>query len=62
MIIGVDVFLQSALIDMYGKCGLVDKAKHVFVKAGIEQREGKRKQDVVLWTSMVVVYGRNGYY
>lgn len=56
-----DVFLQSSLIEMYGKCGLVAKAWHVFTLAGIEIKES-RKRDVILWTSMLGVYGRNGHY
>nr|XP_043639763.1 pentatricopeptide repeat-containing protein At3g12770-like [Erigeron canadensis] len=50
--VGTDVFLLSSLIDLYGKCGLVVKAKRVFDMAGFT--------DVVLWTSMLGVYGRNG--
>ncbi|KAK9064420.1 hypothetical protein SSX86_015802 [Deinandra increscens subsp. villosa] len=49
---GADVFLLSSLIDLYGKCGLVVKAKQVFDMA--------RFADVVLWTSMLGVYGKNG--
>ncbi|XP_071696095.1 putative pentatricopeptide repeat-containing protein At5g52630 [Rutidosis leptorrhynchoides] len=51
---GTDVFLLSSLIDLYGKCGLVIKAKRVFNTA--------RVTDVVLWTSMLGVYGRNGHH
>ncbi|KAL3515081.1 hypothetical protein ACH5RR_021983 [Cinchona calisaya] len=58
---GADVFLQSLLIEMYGKCGLVEKAKHIFSMAGFRQ-EGDRKRDVVLWTSLLGVYGKNGNY
>ncbi|XP_006365930.1 putative pentatricopeptide repeat-containing protein At3g23330 [Solanum tuberosum] len=53
-----DVFLQSLLIEMYGKCGSVEKARHVFDMVGF--RCGERKRDVVLWTSMLGVCGRNG--
>ncbi|TKY75461.1 Pentatricopeptide repeat-containing protein [Spatholobus suberectus] len=56
-----DVFLQSALIEMYGKCGLVKKAWQVFKLVGMEIRK-ERSSDVVLWTSMLGVYGRNGRY
>ncbi|KAJ1386331.1 Tetratricopeptide-like helical domain superfamily [Sesbania bispinosa] len=56
-----DVFLQSALIEMYGKCGLVNKAWQVFKLAGMEVRT-ERSRDVVLWTSMLGVYGKNGQY
>ncbi|XP_059296866.1 putative pentatricopeptide repeat-containing protein At3g23330 [Lycium ferocissimum] len=53
-----DVFLQSLLIEMYGKCGLVEKARRVFDMVGFRCRESKK--DVVLWTSMLGVCGRNG--
>ncbi|XP_016445461.2 putative pentatricopeptide repeat-containing protein At1g03510 [Nicotiana tabacum] len=53
-----DVFLQSLLIEMYGKSGSVEKARHVFDMVGF--RCGERKKDVVLWTSMLGVCGRNG--
>ncbi|KAI3447965.1 hypothetical protein Pfo_004630 [Paulownia fortunei] len=58
--VGADVFLQSLLIEMYGKCGLVDSAKKVFNMAGYGV--GERQRDVVLWTSMSGVYGRTGNY
>ncbi|KAG5018061.1 hypothetical protein AAZX31_06G006500 [Glycine max] len=57
-----DVFLQSALVEMYGKCGLVKKAWQVFKLVGMEIRKEVRSRDVVLWTSMFGVYGRNGHY
>ncbi|KAG5047837.1 hypothetical protein JHK85_008940 [Glycine max] len=57
-----DVFLQSALVEMYGKCGLVKKAWQVFKLVGMEIRKEVRSRDVVLWTSMLGVYGRNGHY
>ncbi|KAH6813307.1 hypothetical protein C2S51_022325 [Perilla frutescens var. frutescens] len=60
MDVGADAFLQSLLIEMYGKCGLVDNAKKVFSLAGYVV--GKRQRDVVLWTSMLGVYGRTGDY
>ncbi|XP_020219774.1 pentatricopeptide repeat-containing protein At3g12770 [Cajanus cajan] len=56
-----DVFLQSALIEMYGKCGMVIKAWQVFKLVGMEIRKEVRSRDVVLWTSMLGVYGRNGH-
>lgn len=56
-----DVFLQSSLIEMYGKCGLVEKAKQAFELAGFKL-EREQKMDLVLWTSMLGVYGRNGHF
>ncbi|KAK6934064.1 Pentatricopeptide repeat [Dillenia turbinata] len=58
--IEADAFLQSSLIEMYGKCGLVVKASQAFSMAGVGETE--RRRDVVLWTSMLGVYGRNGYF
>lgn len=60
MDVGADVFLQSLLIEIYGKCGLVDSAKRVFSMAG--HVVPNRQRDVVLWTSMLGVYGRTGDY
>ncbi|CAK8569378.1 unnamed protein product [Lathyrus sativus] len=56
-----DVFLQSALVEMYGKCGMVEKARLVFKLDGMEIRN-ERSRDVVLWTSMLGVYGKSGRY
>ncbi|CAJ2642658.1 pentatricopeptide repeat-containing protein At3g12770-like [Trifolium pratense] len=56
-----DVFLQSALIEMYGKCGMVEKAQLAFKLEGMVIRKEKSR-DVVLWTSMLGVYGKNGHY
>ncbi|KAL9312460.1 hypothetical protein ACSQ67_017912 [Phaseolus vulgaris] len=57
-----DVFLQSALIEMYGKCGLAKKTWHGFELVGMEIRKEGRNRDIVLWTSMLGVYGRNDHY
>ncbi|GKV24070.1 hypothetical protein SLEP1_g33730 [Rubroshorea leprosula] len=59
--VGSDVFLQSTLSEMYGKCGLVAKVFQVFSLLGLSF-EGQKKRDVVLWSSMLGVYGRNGYF
>ncbi|GMH13477.1 hypothetical protein Nepgr_015318 [Nepenthes gracilis] len=56
-----DVFILSALIELYGKCGLVGKAAQVFNLEGFSGRE-EQTRDVVLWTSMLGAYGRNGHY
>ncbi|RHN71358.1 putative tetratricopeptide-like helical domain-containing protein [Medicago truncatula] len=56
-----DVFLQSTLIEMYGKCGMVEKAQLVFKLDGMDIRK-ERSRDVVFWTSMLGVYGKNGHY
>ncbi|XP_057856329.2 pentatricopeptide repeat-containing protein At4g39530 [Cryptomeria japonica] len=46
------VFVQSALVDMYAKCGILDNARHMFDK--IPQR------DVVSGTAMIAGYAHNG--
>jgi pentatricopeptide repeat protein len=52
-----DVFLASALVDMYAKCGLVHQAERVFCLA---QKGNGGRGDVVLWTAMLNAYGRHG--
>ncbi|MCL7037883.1 hypothetical protein MKW94_014201 [Papaver nudicaule] len=46
------VFVSSSLVDMYGKCGLLEDAKNVFDE--IVDR------NVVTWNSMIVSYVQNG--
>jgi pentatricopeptide repeat protein len=48
-----NAFVGSRLVDMYAKCGMLDKAKEVF--AGI------RSRDVVLWTSLLTGYVEHGH-
>lgn len=48
-----DVFVGTALIDMYAKCGSVQTARHLFDKIS--------KRDVVLWSAMIAGYGMHGY-
>nr|KYP64918.1 Pentatricopeptide repeat-containing protein At3g12770 family [Cajanus cajan]KYP64947.1 Pentatricopeptide repeat-containing protein At3g12770 family [Cajanus cajan] len=50
------VFLGSALIDLYSKLSNVRDATLVF-----DEIPEKNTVDVVLWTSMLGVYGRNGH-
>ncbi|XVF60463.1 hypothetical protein PTKIN_Ptkin08bG0048900 [Pterospermum kingtungense] len=50
--IGLDLFVGSALIEFYSKCGQMDDAFNVFKEF--------EKPDVVLWTSMVSGYEQNG--
>ncbi|KAL3645158.1 hypothetical protein CASFOL_010338 [Castilleja foliolosa] len=47
-----DVFVGSALIDMYAKCGCVNDSRRVFDKI--------TNGDVVLWNSMLSAYSQNG--
>ncbi|XVF14226.1 hypothetical protein REPUB_Repub09cG0040000 [Reevesia pubescens] len=50
--IGLDLFVGSALVEFYSKCGEMDDALKVFKEF--------EKPDVVLWTSMVSGYEQNG--
>ncbi|KAK9272823.1 hypothetical protein L1049_003201 [Liquidambar formosana] len=50
--IGSDMFVGSALIELYSKCGQMGNALKVF--------EEFPRPDVVLWTSMVTGYEQNG--
>eukprot|EP01018_Ginkgo_biloba_P022101 Gb_10151 [translate_table: standard] len=47
----VNIFVGSALVDMYAKCGFTQDARHVFDKIPTI--------DVVLWTTMIVGYAQN---
>ncbi|OMO57948.1 hypothetical protein COLO4_34962 [Corchorus olitorius] len=46
------VFVASSLIDMYGKCGVLEDARKVF--------DGMPERNVIAWNSMIVVYMQNG--
>lgn len=46
------VFVASSLIDMYGKCGIVDDARKVF--------DGMVSRNAVAWNSLIVGYAQNG--
>lgn len=47
-----DIFVNTALIDMYAKCGSVDLARKVFNRT--------LNKDVVVWSAMIVGYGLHG--
>ncbi|XP_057964659.1 pentatricopeptide repeat-containing protein At5g66520-like [Malania oleifera] len=48
-----DVVIETALIDMYGKCGCVEKAVEIFKKMA--------KKDILAWTTMISVFALHGY-
>ena len=48
-----DMVIGTALVDMYGKCGHVDKAAKIF--------RGMPKKDVLAWTAMITVCALHGY-
>lgn len=49
---GSNVFVATALVDMYAKCGTMDKARRVF--------DGMAERDVVTWSAMITGYSSNG--
>ncbi|KAJ8532353.1 hypothetical protein K7X08_012276 [Anisodus acutangulus] len=49
----MDVFIGTALVDMYAKCGEIDDARTVF--------DGMGKRNTVTWTSIIAGYARNGH-
>ncbi|XP_027115242.1 pentatricopeptide repeat-containing protein At2g46050, mitochondrial-like [Coffea arabica] len=48
-----DLFLRSALVDMYGKLRLVEEARHVFIFI--------KQKDLVLWNTLVSCYVLNSF-
>eukprot|EP01018_Ginkgo_biloba_P019324 Gb_30146 [translate_table: standard] len=46
-----DVVIESALVDMYVKCGHIEEARQVFDKMS--------QRNVVTWTTMIVGYAQN---
>ncbi|KAH7283491.1 hypothetical protein KP509_34G009600 [Ceratopteris richardii] len=49
----VQVSVQTALIDMYGKCGSLKAAYEIFMEM--------EKQSVVTWTTMISAFARHGH-
>nr|XP_043616886.1 pentatricopeptide repeat-containing protein At4g18520, chloroplastic-like [Erigeron canadensis] len=46
-----DVFLETSLVDMYAKCGVIEDSRIVF--------DGMRRRNMVTWTSIIAGYARN---
>ncbi|KAK3162009.1 hypothetical protein QOZ80_1BG0084130 [Eleusine coracana subsp. coracana] len=49
----ISVFLGAALVNMYARCGLVNKAREWF--------DTLHERNVVTWTSMIAGYGMHGH-
>ncbi|XP_010515259.1 PREDICTED: putative pentatricopeptide repeat-containing protein At3g49142 [Camelina sativa] len=47
-----NLLLENALIDMYAKCGCLDRERDVF--------ENMKSRDIVSWTAMISAYGFSG--
>eukprot|EP01018_Ginkgo_biloba_P014274 Gb_03222 [translate_table: standard] len=48
-----DVFVESSLVDMYAKCGSMEKARDLFDKM--------HPRNTISWTAMIVGYVQNGH-
>eukprot|EP01018_Ginkgo_biloba_P012858 Gb_31162 [translate_table: standard] len=48
-----DVFVESALVDMYAKCGSIEKARDLFDKMS--------QRDTVSWNTIIAGYTQNGH-
>ncbi|XP_024540112.1 pentatricopeptide repeat-containing protein At2g40720-like [Selaginella moellendorffii] len=48
------LFVRNALVDMYGKCGCLEKARELFESETVER-------NLVSWSVMVAAYAENGH-
>lgn len=55
VVIGVeeDIYVRSALVDMYAKCGFISEARVVFYKMP--------EKNTATWNSMIFAYANHGY-
>ncbi|KAL5580945.1 hypothetical protein UlMin_013387 [Ulmus minor] len=51
--VGEDIFVQSALVDMYAKCGFISEARTLFCRMN--------ERNTVTWNSMIFGFANNGY-
>ncbi|XP_024534851.1 pentatricopeptide repeat-containing protein At4g02750-like [Selaginella moellendorffii] len=49
----IDATLGTALMNMYGKCGSIERARSQF--------DSTQQKDIVFWNSMIALYGQNGH-
>ena len=49
----VDFILNTALVDMYAKCGDIDAASRLFMEA--------RNRDICMWNAIITGFGMHGY-
>lgn len=52
--VGEDIFVRSALVDMYAKCGFIAGARNLFCQMS--------KRNIVTWNSMIFGYANHGYF
>lgn len=52
--VGIDAFIGSSIIDMYGKCGKTCIARNAF--------DGFHNRNVVHWTAVMAAYAQNGFF
>ncbi|XP_004495951.1 pentatricopeptide repeat-containing protein At3g62890 [Cicer arietinum] len=50
----IDVVLGTALIDMYAKCGNIERAKCIFYNMGLEEK------DVMAWSAIIAALAMHG--
>lgn len=50
--LSTDMFVSSALVDMYGKCGYIDDAEILF--------NGMQSRDTVMWNTIICGYSQHG--
>eukprot|EP01018_Ginkgo_biloba_P012288 Gb_00683 [translate_table: standard] len=51
-VLGIDVYVGSALVDMYAKCGCIEEAREVFDKMS--------ERNAVTWNAMISGYAQHG--
>ncbi|CAN6565583.1 unnamed protein product [Malus baccata var. baccata] len=51
--IGKNMFVATSLVDMYTKCGNMEKARRIF--------DVMPENDIVSWSSMIKGYASNGF-